>query len=426
MNKIQYIAKTHTNKDMAKNDKKLVNSLHNVYYIEADAETVHEMLDNGLSIGRIGTDTDFLLIDIDNSTVNISQVMEKLDNDKYMVSFSASNNPLKYHIVVKLDKTISIAEYEDVLNIEFEKIRETCCGRCDIMELDTNAKSFYQCFFGCSVDNEQEIVYENSKRLYSWTKKSEQPNFYIEKEHAEYPSLNSADYCKKHNLLTIKEEKRFDIILPMMTKGRMKLIPQGNRFNWIRMTGTKLLMRIFYLNEKLGENWSKFDFIRTAEMIFRKNVFMTADFEPELKSVLLWLDNKWDILVTKSFEEKYEILGPYFDEKKRQYKSRKYNGTVMTNIISEHLFDENTVTFTDKSELQEICKKNLINYYKFMNYCKDLNLNVEFEVVENKINWLKDYDIIDNTLTIERHKVTGNIRKYCSVHGIKIIRVDSL
>ena len=54
MNKIQYIAKTHTSKDMAKNDKKMVNSLHNIYYIETDAETVHEMLDTGLIVGRVG------------------------------------------------------------------------------------------------------------------------------------------------------------------------------------------------------------------------------------------------------------------------------------------------------------------------------------------------------------------------------------
>lgn len=385
MNKIQYIAKTHTSKDMAKNDKKMVNTLHNIYYIETDAETVHEMLDNGLIVGRVGNTTDFLLIDIDETTVNIHQVIEKLDSSKYFVSFSSSNNPLKYHIVVKLDHAIAREDYDNAIIEEFENIKTICCGRCDIMNLDKNAKSFYQCFYGCSVDNEEEIIYENSKRLYKWTKKDEEPMFYIEKEHVDFPSLNSADYCKKHNLLTIKEEKRFDIILPSMTHGKMKLIPQGGRFNWIRMTGTKLLMRIFYLNEKLGENWSKFDFLKTAEMIFRKNVFMTADFEPELKSVLLWLDNKWDILVTKSFDEKYQILGPYFEEKKRQYKARSYNQTVMTQMILDHQYNQNTVVFTDKVELQNICKENMVDYYKFINYCKSVDFTVEFEVVIRKV-----------------------------------------
>ena len=385
MNSIQYIAKTHTSKDMAKNDKKMVNSLHNVYYIETDAETVHEMLDAGLTVGRVGNTTDFLLIDIDETTVNIHRVIEKLDNSRYFVSFSSSNNPLKYHVVVKLDRTITREEYNDAILEEFENIKTVCCGRCDIMNLDKNAKSFYQCFYGCSVDNEEEIIYKDSRRLCRWVKKDEKPLFYVEKEHVDFPSLNSADYCKKHNLLTVKEERRFDIILPSMTHGNMKLVPQGRRFNWIRMTGSKLLMRIFYLNEKLGEHWTKFDFLRTAEVIFRKNVFMTADFEAELKSVLLWLDNKWDILVTKTFDEKYQILGPYFEEKKRQYKSRSYNKTVMTQMILDHRYNQNTVVFTDKAELRDICKENMIDYYRFVNYCRSVGYVVEFEVVVRKV-----------------------------------------
>ena len=112
---------------------------------------------------------------------------------------------------------------------------------------------------------------------------------------------------------------------------------------------------------------------------------MTADFEPELKSVLLWLDNKWDILVTKSFEEKYQILGPYFEEKKRQYKARSYNQTVMTQMILDHQYNQNTVVFTDKVELQNICKENMVDYYKFINYCKSVDFTVEFEVVIRKV-----------------------------------------
>ena len=424
MNKIQYIAKTHTSKDMAKNDKKMVNSLHNIYYIETDAETVHEMLDAGLIVGRVGNTTDFLLIDIDETTVNIHQVIEKLDSSKYFVSFSSSNNPLKYHIVVKLDREITREDYDNAILEEFENIKAICCGRCDIMNLDKNAKSFYQCFYGCSVEHEEEVIYGNSRRLFKWTKKDEEPRFYIDKEIKQHPSLNSADYCKKHNLLTVKEEKRFDIILPSMTNGKLKMIDEGHRYNWARMTGTKLLMRILYLNHQFNEGWTKWDFLDTFDWIIRTNVVKFSTFD-EAKSLSLWLDTKWDIMANKTFEEQCELLEPYFDSSKRQYKSRKYNATVMSEIIMEHQFDETTIVFTDKEELQNICKNCMIDYYKFIKYCNSINFEVKFEVVterKNKGKCLEGYEIIDNTVCIPKDKVTSAIRKYCSKNNIKIIR----
>ena len=103
------------------------------------------------------------------------------------------------------------------------------------------------------------------------------------------------------------------------------------------------------------------------------------------KRLYFCCDNKWDILVTKSFDEKYQILGPYFEEKKRQYKARSYNKTVMTQMILAHRYNQNTVVFTDKAELQDICKENMIDYYKFINYCKAVGYVVEFEVVVRKV-----------------------------------------
>lgn len=428
MNLVQYISTSHVSKDMAKEHKRLCNKVHNIYLKDMTFDEVSDLLEAGCTIGRVGNKTSFVAIDIDKTSVNINTVLERYkDNKDISVSFSASNNPLKYHILVNLNREITREEYKDVLYKEFDKIKTELCAKCDFMELDKNAESFYQCFYGNSVDSEYEYVLENSRHLFKWTKKDEEPYFYKEEHQVvEHPSLNSADYCKKHGLLTVKETRRYDIFLPSMTKGRLKPIAEGYRFNWARMTGTKLLMRILYLNNEFNENWSKFDFIDTFEWIIRTNVVKPTEFEDDLKKLTLWLDNKWDIAATKSYEEQKKLLEPYFDCSKRQYKSRNYNATVMTELINEHMFDENTILFVDKDELKEICERLILNYYGFINYVKACHFELKFECEtqrSNKGKCLEGYEVINNSVSIPKDQVTNAIRKYCSLHKIKIQRI---
>lgn len=429
MNQIQYISTTHTSKDIAKEHKQKCNKFHNIYLKGMTFDEVADLLDSGCSIGRVGNTTDFVAIDVDKTSVNINMVTERYkDSHDIAVSYSASNNPLKYHILVNLHRTITRDEYKNVVVEEFEKIKTELCQRCDYMELDKNADNFYQCFFGTSVDTEAEVILEGSRRLWNWTKKDDEPKFYIEKEVKAHPSLNSADYCKKNNLMTIKEEKRFDIYLPSMTRGRLKLIAEGHRYHWCRMTGTKLLMRILYLNHSFNEGWTKWDFLDTFEWIVRTNVVKFNEFEDDYKKLSLWLDKKWDIVTQMTYEDQVKILEPYFDSSKRQYKSRQYNPSTMSNLILEHQFDANTILFTDKEELHKICKDLMIDYYKFISFAKSINYNVVFECKsvkerKDKGKCLEGYEVIDNTLTIPRIEVTNAIKLYCSRHSIKIIRV---
>ena len=410
MNKIQYISVTHISKDMAKEHKRKTNSLHTVYYKEATFDEVADLLDSGCSIGRVGNTTEFLAIDIDKTSVNILSVYEHFkDNNDYRISYSASNSPLKYHILVNTHRTIHRDNYKEEVHKEFEKIKSELCQRCDYMELDTNADNFYQCFFGTSVDTESEVILEGSRRLWNWTKKDDEPKFYIEKEVKAHPSLNSADYCKKNGLLTIKEEKRFDIYLPSMTRGRLKLIAEGHRYNWCRMTGTKLLMRILYLNHSFNEGWTKWDFLDTFEWIVRTNVVKFNEFEDDYKKLSLWLDNKWDIVTQMDYENQVKILEPYFDSSKRQYKSRQYNSATMSNLILEHQFDANTVLFTDKEELHKICKDLMIDYYKFISFAKSINYNVVFECESDKRT---KYNVEGMTLEqFNEYCIANNINK---------------
>ena len=239
--------------------------------------------------------------------------------------------------------------------------------------------------------------------------------------------MNSADYCKKNGLLTVKEEKRYDIYLPSMTNGRVKKVAEGYRYNWTKIIGAKLMMRIFYLNHKFNEGWSKWDYLNTLEWIVRTNVIKPDGFcnSDDYKGLSRFFDNKWDILFDKPYDSICEVLEPYFDIKKRQYKSRQYNHTVYSMLIKNHLTDSNNVVFEDKSELIAICEEYSIDYYRTVNYIKSLGYNVVFviEPTRTKGKCLEGYEIIDNTVTIPRTEVTNAIKKYCSSHSIKIIRV---
>ena len=403
---------------MAKEHKKKCNSLHNIYFKEMTFDEVADLLDAGCTIGRVGTVTDFVAIDIDNTSININTVIEHYrDNNDIAISYSASNNPLKYHILVNLHKTITREEYKEAVNTEFDKIKSELCNQCDYMELDKNADNFYQSFFGNSVDNESEYILDNSRRLFKWTKKDEDPKFFIEdKTVMRHPSLNSADYCKKNGLLTVKEEKRYDIILPSMTHNKLKLIAEGHRYNWSKIIGAKLMMRVFYLNHSFNEGWSKWDYLNTFEWIIRSNVVKSVEFcnSDDYKGLVRFFDNKWDILFDKPYERLCEVLEPYFDSSKRQYKSRQYNPTICTEIINTHLHDDNDVVFEDKSELVSICKEYTLDYYRTLKYIKSLGYNVIFVVEPERVK----YNVAGMTL--------DEFNDYCTVNHINKVTKSRL
>ena len=414
---------------MAKEHKHKCNTFHNIYLKDMTFDDVADLLDAGCIIGRVGNTTDFVAIDVDKTSVNINTVIERYkDSRDIAVSYSASNDPLKYHILVDLHRTVTREEYKNAVNEEFAKIKSELCTRCDYMELDKNADNFYQCFFGTSVDNEVEYVLDNSRRLFKWTRKDNEPMFFIEDRTViKHPSLNSADYCKKNGLLTVKEDRRYDIFLPSMTRGRLKLIAEGYRYQWSKMIGAKLMMRVFYLNRKFDEGWSKWDYLNTFEWIVRTNVVISNEFcnSEDYKGLVRFFDNKWDILFDKAYESVCEVLEPYFDVTKRQYKSRRYFPSACTEIINNHLHDDNDVVFEDRDELRNICKEYTLDYYRAVKYIKSLGYNVVFvvEPERTKGKCIEGYEVVDNVVTIPRTEVTNAIRRYCSVNKIKIRRI---
>lgn len=428
MTDIQYIAVTHIDKDDAKSDKRDCNKLHSVYLKRMTFDEAANLLDCGCTIGRVGTSTDFIALDYDETTVNIQTVIDKTkDNPDYRVSFSASNNPLKYHVLVNLHRVININNYKDVLEEEHRKLHDLVCGRCDVLQLDKNAANFYQCFFGESQETKSDLVLNDSRRLWCWVKKDTVPKYYIEKESKLRPSMNSADFCKKHNCLTVVESKRFDVILPSMTGGKMKKIKEGHRYRWCMIFGSKILMRILYLNHEFGEGWTKWDFLDTFDWAVKTSVIKPEEFceSQDFKGVRRFFDNKWDILMDKSFEDQCSVLEPYFKSSKRQYKSRQLLSAVCSMLINEHLIDERTVMFTDKEELRKLCEDNFVNYYRVLNYIKGLNYNVVFTAVKQRVKGkcLEGYTVVNGSVEIPKNMVTAAIKNYCSRNGIKIIRI---
>lgn len=382
MNKIQYIALTHTSKDEAKDHKRKANYSDYLYYGELTYEEILDIHDNGCIFGRIGNKTDFLVIDIDTTTVDIMKAKNVLESEKYHVEYSCSNNNLKYHIFVKLDKEITNSEYADELKKEFEIVKNMVATNSDVFILDNNAANFYQCFFGPSVNNSYRwIENENDHPLVTWTKKDEEPQFKVEK-HWNIPSLNAADWCRKNNQGYILEMKRYDIITPMMRRG--KLIKIGHRWNWSKLIGTQLLMRMMYLIKVLDEEWTREDYLNTFDMLVRQNTAGEFHKDPDYKALRLWMESQWNIALLQSFEDNQKIYDSYFNCSKKPYVSREFKREAMHKMVLDHMVsnpefqkDYIEVVYRSKAELYEDLENSFISEKTFKNFLDGMNAKLK-------------------------------------------------
>lgn len=359
MNRIQYISLTHTDKEMAKEHKRKCKNSGHLYYGELTFDNIVNIHDAGCTFGRVGCETDFVVIDIDNTTVDIDRVYDVLkNNQKYHVSYSASNNRNKYHILVDLGYTVNVDQYAETVVKEFEAVKTVVCGRGDIMVLDKNASNFYQCFFGNSVNDEVNYIEtDNDRQIADWCHKGQEPLF-KEQRTWRIPSLNSSDWCHKNNQGAVEEPNRYDIIVPQMTKGRMKLISVGHRYNWSKVLAAKLLMRILYLNTVFGEDWNRDDYMNTWKMLVAKNTYGNFTKEDNFKSLELWVESQYNIAMGNDFETNQRIYGSYFtNTQAHTYVSRQWKYETALEIINDRLND-GVVCFESTEELNNIAKAN--------------------------------------------------------------------
>lgn len=411
-NTIQYVGITHTNKDEAEENKRLVNRRHTTYLLQnATFDEITFIHDSGCTIGRVGDSTNYLMLDIDNAKISISKVREHFKgNTNYHVSYSARPDSCRYHIFVNLNRSITRDDYKSVVYQEFANIHSQLCVNKDDMILDKKAADFYQCFFGPPAEISKEVIIDRAKRLSSWVRMNVSPRFYVSREKKAYPSLNSGEYCRQNNLFTVKEEMRFCIFLPHMTKGRMKKIWEGRRNTWGFVIGKKLLLRILYLNYYFSENWKKEDYLNTFEFIIRMNVIRFDTFTVNFRQLVNSLGDLWEKYSKLPWEVLVNDLSPYFNCSQRQYKARGYNKWMMDEIIREHLVEDGNVLFLSKDSLKVLCVDSLLDYYAFIKYVDSLGLKVLYEEVSTVKHHIK-------------HPVKGmsidEFEEYCVINKIK-------
>lgn len=232
---------------------------------------------------------------------------------------------------------------------------------------------------------------------------------------SKYPTLNSADYCRVHNLLTLEEEQRFDIYLPNMFKNHKYKVSTVDCKAWLSITYKKLMMRLFYLNKKFGESWTYNDFVSTLNYIIRNNIESSEEYfnSNDYKKLRYETKNYWDLMTTRTYEERKKELAGWFMCSKRQYKVRNYRQIKVNELIESHLID-NTVRFADREELKNICDELNINFYRTV---KDIE---------------SQYKLVFNVETDARVKynVEGmtldEFNKYCKEHNINKVTKSRL
>lgn len=414
-NTIQYVAITHTNKDEAEKNKRLVNRRHTTYLLRnATFEEITFIHDSGCTIGRVGDSTNYVMIDIDKAKIPISKVREHFKgNSDYHVSYSASEESkkgFKYHIFVNLNRTITRDEYKNEVDQAFANIHSQLCVNYADMILDKKASDFYQPFFGPPAEISGEVILDRAKRLTSWVKMNSSPRFYVSREKKLYPSLNVDEYCRQNNLLKCEVLPRFDISTPHMTKGKMRKISEGRRNTWAFIIGKKLLLRILYLKHYFGEEWTKEDYLNTFEFLVRMNVVNFVDFTVTFRQLLMSLGALWEQYSKLPWEQQVIDFASYFKCSTRPYKSRKYNKIMMDELIREHIVEDGNVLFLSKDALKVLCEEVLIDYYAFVKYVDSLGLKILFE------------EVLPATRK-RKHNVTGmsieEFEQYCRDNDIK-------
>lgn len=230
-----------------------------------------------------------------------------------------------------------------------------------------------------------------------------------------YPTLNSADYCRVHGLLTLEEEQRFDIYLPNMFKNHKYKVSTVDRTAWLIITYKKLMMRLFYLNEKFGESWTYNDFVSTLNYIIRNNIESAEEYfkSHDYQKLIYITTNYWNSMMNMTYEERKKDLSGWFNCSKRQYKVRNYRQIKVNELIESRLID-NTVRFADREELKNICNDLKLNFYRTIKDIESqykLAFNVETDARVK-------YNVEGMTL--------DEFNKYCKEHNINKVTKSKL
>ena len=423
MKAIQYIGYTHTSKEAAIQDKATANKHHRVYVKDATFGEVCHLLESGSIVARVGDETDFVCLDVDETDIHIDVVRKALlGYPDIRVIHSASGSPYKYHILRGIP-TIPESRYDECTQQLFDLVRRELSD--GAIDYDRKADNFSQCIFGRSARNRGNIRLVGSVRVSRWVRKDEKDYIALSiKDDVAFP-YTSSQYAHWAGLDTVYEGGyRFDVVVPARTNGKMPRIPRGRRFEWSRIIGSQLLLRARHLNAHCGYSITRDQYLAWYEYTMAMNVVDSAEFRnsPSWRSLLTFYGHEWDSCSGYSFGDLVERYGKYFtDLPKKPYRSRNYVPHVMAVILKDITRADGVVVLESRAELERI-----VGLYDITLRAAELCLakkGIRPEYRKRRPNCLDKYRQDADGVYIPRAEVTPYIRKYCSLHRIRIHRI---
>jgi len=175
---IQYVSLITDDKDEAMDIKCKVRKNKSLYLKnDCSWSELKDLILHGCTIARVGTESEYIALDIDDSEVTHSEMKcwsegyNMLYGDKVLVTKSISGKENKHHVYFKTEK-FSVDQVKDVTSRCFSILAEAFKGK--KLNLDKNAWSFWQCMFNVG-DKKSQFILEGSLPLVDWCKKFQDP-----------------------------------------------------------------------------------------------------------------------------------------------------------------------------------------------------------------------------------------------------------
>lgn len=174
---IQYVSTVTSDKDKAKLLKCKVRKNKNLYIKNnCTWDELKTLIINGCTIARVGTKSEYIALDIDESEITHEEMKNWAENygTEVLWTKSISGKQYKHHVYFHVDE-FDVADIKDITNKCFSILGKAFPGK--FIKLDKNAWSYWQCMY--NVGNDTIFVLDGSIQLNDWCCKFSTPVPYI-------------------------------------------------------------------------------------------------------------------------------------------------------------------------------------------------------------------------------------------------------
>lgn len=431
MNYIQYIPFCHTTKEQAKSDLKKAYKGHIPVYIKSCSfEEICSLLTRGSTIRRLGDETTFVCLDVDDSSVPYTTVRSALEAySNIRVVLSASGNPLKYHIL----QDIPLTPAGDPLVRSINGLKRLVLRTLgDVLDFDAACDKFDQPIFGQPSPTRGKFRLKDSSRISRMLARKDMPepsdlNEYFLPDNDVYLPYNSAQMASEMGVYFVHENGyRFDVLLPCITRGRMQKIKVGCRFFWCQNTINRLLLRTFHLRTNCGYDINKAMYERWVEATIFNNVQDSVSFlqSPDYRSLQRYASRRYDEFNGCSFEYQVKCLSSYFSKEEtpaKPYRSRKYIYDLISTILDDL---ENDGRIDAQHRIHVPNKQYLRNTFSLYDISPITAIRIirkkGYSLTTERRSCIDGLNVVDGVLTLSEPP-SDTISRYCRRHGITIV-----